>query len=552
MGIPSYFSWLVRHFEKRIICGQNPYARVDQLYLDFNCAIHPVARSHPEYTIEQMCKQIVIYLRYLIESVKPTEMVYIAIDGVAPVAKMKQQRLRRYKSVRETKDSNRLKQRYGKPILDNGPDYNMISPATEFMRILTQEINLFLVQYKETVPKIQMIFSDANCPAEGEHKIMHMIRQQTADKMCVIYGLDSDLIMLSMCAKHDRLLLVREDVLLKDNKVDISLDRFPVLNYLVIDELKEILFNLLTSPNRLNFSQPELVDLMNAMTYDKDRVIVDYIVMSFFLGNDFVPSFQTLKIRNKGIEKIVTVYRDLLHKHQGKLYLCQSDMSLNLEFLCRMIEVLSRNEESDFRFIKQMHDRRLKLPRITPTNYEEAVEESQNVESLYRDEINAFAPSWERRYYKHFFDLKTNHQTLFRSQIDDISRQYVRALQWIAQYYAGHCPDWLWYYPYDATPLLTDLLKHLRQQTDIQQVYEETKPLHPYHQLMMILPPQSAHLLPLKYRQYMLSSSSPLIHYYPVDFEFDYYGKRYLYEAHPKIPLIDPHELIYHVTSESV
>jgi len=41
----------------------------------------------------------------------------------------------------------------------------------------------------------------------------------------------------------------------------------------------------------------------------------------------------------------------------------------------------------------------------------------------------------------------------------------------------------------------------------------------------------------------MIDDNSPIIHYYPTDFEFEYYGKRYKWECHPKIPMINPMEL---------
>ena len=131
MGIPSYFSWIVRHFESRLIQQKCPFP-VHNFYLDFNCAIHPVVKSQPDLSIEQMCDHVVTYLDYLIQYVNPTELIYLAIDGSAPIAKMKQQRLRRYKSVKETVELNQLKQRYGQPLTANRHDFNMIFAGNSF------------------------------------------------------------------------------------------------------------------------------------------------------------------------------------------------------------------------------------------------------------------------------------------------------------------------------------------------------------------------------------------------------------------------------------
>jgi 5'-3' exonuclease len=118
-------------------------------------------------------------------------------------------------------------------------------------------------------------------------------------------------------------------------------------------------------------------------------------------------------------------------------------------------------------------------------------------------------------------------------------------LQWNMKYYFDKCADWYWFYHHDATPLLTDFFHYIEiNKEQINQVsFVNDQPIKPYHQLMMILPPQSANLLPLPFRSYMLSDYSPLIHYYPVDFELDYYGKQFRWETHPKIPFMNPQEL---------
>ena len=51
----------------------------------------------------------------------------------------------------------------------------------------------------------QVIISDSNEPGEGEHKILQYLKQNYSDdngeNQYLIYGLDADLIMLSMASK---------------------------------------------------------------------------------------------------------------------------------------------------------------------------------------------------------------------------------------------------------------------------------------------------------------------------------------------------------------
>jgi len=144
MGIPKYFNWIIKHldYEQFISRGE----MVDHLYLDFNCAIHPAAKSEPEAPDDVMYGNIIRYLEYLIDTVQPRQLVYIAIDGVAPLAKMKQQRARRYKTVRETADLQKIRDKYGekKASVSRDRDFNMISPATQFMSELSGYINRFI------------------------------------------------------------------------------------------------------------------------------------------------------------------------------------------------------------------------------------------------------------------------------------------------------------------------------------------------------------------------------------------------------------------------
>ena len=99
MGIPAYFSYIIKNYPNILKKFKDGFD-VDNLFLDSNSIIYDAMRTieysgkNDEYERKLMnavCKQIEIY----IQQIKPTNLVYISFDGVAPVAKMNQQKNRR-------------------------------------------------------------------------------------------------------------------------------------------------------------------------------------------------------------------------------------------------------------------------------------------------------------------------------------------------------------------------------------------------------------------------------------------------------------------------
>ena len=218
MGIPLYFKSIYDDYPEIIIDDING---LSSLFLDLNCAIHPCCRNILDnYNSQQITKgtlekkminETINYIEFILTKVNP-KLLYVAIDGVAPVAKMNQQRLRRYKSVFEKKQINELKKELNISLESNIWDTNAISPGTEFMNKLITQLNAYFKTLKEKNKNIDIIFNSSYINGEGEHKILEYIRLNNIQNNIIIYGLDADLIMLAMASHKNNVYLLREAI----------------------------------------------------------------------------------------------------------------------------------------------------------------------------------------------------------------------------------------------------------------------------------------------------------------------------------------------------
>lgn len=149
MGVPAFFRWLTLRYPKCVVDShasnlKHDLPSFDNLYLDMNGIIHPCCRpdSGPQLTEADMFAAICKYVDALCAIVRPRKLIYLAIDGVAPRAKMNQQRARRYRKIQE--EQEKTKNQGTKPVPSF--DSNVITPGTEFMHRLGDALNDYIQQ----------------------------------------------------------------------------------------------------------------------------------------------------------------------------------------------------------------------------------------------------------------------------------------------------------------------------------------------------------------------------------------------------------------------
>lgn len=316
-------------------------------------------------------------------------------DGVAPRAKMNQQRSRRFRSAQEAKEKDDDKAEFMKMLKSkNGGvvdeeaqamvekktwDSNAITPGTPFMDILAASLRYWCAYKINTDPgweKVKVIISDATVPGEGEHKIMQFIRSQRSspehnpDTRHVIYGLDADLIMLGLATHEPHFRVLREDVFFQESKARTCRicgqkghvaeackgqaapkEGDPGENKALADKP----FIWLHVSILREYLEAELYVPQQAFRFDLERALDDWVFMCFFVGNDFLPHLPSLDIRENGIDTLIAIWRDNIPSMGDYL---TRDGKVNLQRAQYILDGLAKQEDAIFRRRRQTEERR--------------------------------------------------------------------------------------------------------------------------------------------------------------------------------------------------
>ncbi|KAF8910440.1 XRN 5'-3' exonuclease N-terminus-domain-containing protein [Gymnopilus junonius] len=297
---------------------ENKIPEFDNLYLDFNGIIHNCSHpndedAHFRLSEEQIFTSIFAYVDHLFGKIKPKKLFFMAVDGVAPRAKMNQQRSRRFRTAKEAKEVREKAEAKGEKLPEEKAfDSNCITPGTPFMARLSEQLRYFVnkkITEDSNWRNIEVVLSGHEVPGEGEHKIMEYIRLSRAQpdynpniRHC-LYGLDADLIMLGLLSHDPHFCLLREEV------------KFgPASRKKSSNSLESINFYLLHLSLMREYLDLEFRDIEPVLPfeYSLERVLDDFILLAVFVGNDFLPNLPDLHIHENGLEKLFDVYKKVL------------------------------------------------------------------------------------------------------------------------------------------------------------------------------------------------------------------------------------------------
>lgn len=349
MGVPKFFRWLSERYPAiSQLIAENRIPEFDCLYLDMNGIIHNCTHKDSDsptfrMTEDKMFIAIFNYIEHLFGKIRPKKLFFMAIDGVAPRAKMNQQRARRFRTALDAEQAREKAIKEGLEMpTEEAFDSNCITPGTEFMAKLTRQLKYFInkkISEDADWQGVDIVLSGHEVPGEGEHKIMEYIRLAKAQpdydsniRHC-LYGLDADLIMLGLLSHDPHFCLLREEVTFgkqsKTKSKELEHQNFYLLHLCIVREYLELEFQELKTPGALEFD------------FDLEHIIDDFILMAFFVGNDFLPNLPNLHINEGALALMFKIYKSVLPKSGG--YINQRGV-IDMKRLGILLEELSRVE----------------------------------------------------------------------------------------------------------------------------------------------------------------------------------------------------------------
>tara|TARA_X000000950_G_C13895664_1_gene652677 strand:+ start:301 stop:1866 length:1566 start_codon:yes stop_codon:yes gene_type:complete len=464
MGIKNFY-YIFQNKCKEVI--DNKYDKHDILIIDLNgifynsCNMILKDVDFNEVDNIKLFETITENIYNIIKKFLPTKKICLVVDGIAGSMKVCEQRQRRFKNILENKYKNF--------------DINCLSPGTKMMNHITKYIDWFLkkkISFDDELKHYTIYFMNEKVVGEGEIKIKEFIEKYcTLDDKILIYSSDSDLIILSILLEHN-ITIYRHS---SNNEC----------NFINIQKCKQLFLKKLAWKNSV-----------------PNRNIVDFIILIFLLGNDYVnniPLFYNFDILFDIVIPIYQKRKEYLHK-----------LVANDKYIIDIKNIISF-----FKNISKLESFFLTKHNIVSCSY-------------FPNELNGITNISE---YKDIY----NNKYFNNIDIENVIIDYFKCMQNVLDLYINNSYKWNFFYKYNKVPFLSDFYYNKKIEDSINFfAIDNDIPFECIFNLFLILPLQSQNLLPC-----CLKDINTLRTYFPSKIEIDLEGKKRLWEGNIILPNIN-------------
>lgn len=470
---------------RRAVSKRRGRTRIDVFAIDCNGIIHEMYAKfllNGEGTYIDVYKAVYEELMRLMRIVGPRTMI-VAIDGVAPQAKINQQRMRRYMSRPE-----------------GDYDRNEITPGTRFMFNLDAYLKR---RWRKERLQGRVIYSSHLEFGEGEHKIIDIAQRFRLDGNLMVWGADSDLFMIYLLqvGKWKSITMWRH----VEDRPDLYID-IVYLARLIEREFKT-----------RNSS-------------------ADFVVLMALLGNDFLPHFPPFNLTHETLDSLLESYIEFSRGAARGLVGREFNWGIIMEFMNYFTENVY--ERLLLKWATDPRAKVLKQSIVVKKN-------SKIVGRKTRLDLEGFAEDWYKNLYAPGRYRRGDEIRVTNDDKIRVIDSYLTGLYWVYRYYSHDGPlNFTWYYPYHYTPNFPDIplvleMKKWRGYMD-EVNFGRGLEIGPLEQLAMVIPPTSLNALPSEILP-LYQEDSTIYDIYPEGFLIDDEGKvvDYIREAILPIPSRD-------------
>jgi len=267
--------------------------------------------------------------------------------------------------------------------------------------------------------------------------------------------------------------------------------------------------------------------------------INDIVILTSFIGNDFLPPLSYLKIRNGGLDVLYRIYNYVLKNQESMRMIDPSTLTINWLFIEQFLKELCKTENVSFSNANENYYNKRPFNKSKDKSDKQYILDNYVALNKFNVCIDSSKIGWYNDYYSLLFPKYKNIDI-----VKNACKRYTDGLEWNIEYYfhGKLAPISDWYYPFIYSPTINDLSKYISMKVhmnDISPMKFNKKIYEPNMQLLLVLPEESILKYLPKYEKLIKDPSYDCMHMYPSTFKIMTYLKNQLWECSPILPEMD-------------